>query len=161
MYKPAAEPVKDVAGLKDAVKAEGAMGKQENKHNVPDAFYNDKVLDHFYNPRNVGEMTEGSCHGFSQVGDPECGDQVKLWIKVEDNYIKDVKFKAFGCPGAIATSSMATVMAKGKSLDDVKNLRDEDVVNAFKGIPEQKKHCSLLGITALHAAIEDYERKHK
>ena len=81
----------------------------------PVIFYNDKVIDHFTNPRNVGEMDERICDGYSLVGDPECGDQMKLWIKVERDQIEDIKFKSFGCPGAIATSSMTTVLAKGKS----------------------------------------------
>jgi len=125
----------------------------------PVIFYNDKVIDHFTNPRNVGEMEEGSCDGYSLVGDPECGDQMKLWIKVEKDRIEDIKFKSFGCPGAIATSSMATVLAKGKPLDEAKCLSDDDVVEAFEGIPDHKKHCSMMGVNALHAAIRDYEQK--
>jgi nitrogen fixation NifU-like protein len=104
-------------------------------------------------------MEAGSFDGYSLVGDPECGDQMKLWIKVENNQIKDIKFKSFGCPGAIATSSMTTVLAKGKLLDEAKRLSDDDVVEAFEGIPDHKKHCSMMGIHALHAAIRDYEQK--
>jgi len=125
----------------------------------PVIFYNDTVMDHFSNPRNVGEMGEGSYDGFSLYGDPECGDQMKLWIKVEKAKIVDIKFKCFGCPGAIATSSMATVLAKGKSIEQAKRLTDNDVVEALEGIPDHKKHCSLMGIGALHVAIEDYEQK--
>ena len=125
----------------------------------PVIFYNDTVMDHFSNPRNVGEMGEGSYDGFSLFGDPECGDQMKLWIKVVKDKIVDIKFKCFGCPGAIATSSMATVLARGRSIEEAKRLTDDDVVEALEGIPDHKKHCSLMGIGALHVAIEDYEQK--
>jgi len=112
-------------------------------------------------PATWVKVEEGSCDGYSLVGDPECGDQMKLWIKVEKGRIEDIKFKSFGCPGAIATSSMATVLAKGKSLDEAKRLSDDDVVEAFEGIPDHKKHCSMMGVNALHAAIRDYEQKQK
>ncbi|MGC9324161.1 MAG: iron-sulfur cluster assembly scaffold protein [Desulfomonilia bacterium] len=122
----------------------------------PVLFYNDIVLDHFVNPRNVGEMENGEAVGFALVEDSSCGDQMKLWIRVEDDIITDIKFKSFGCPGAIATSSMATELAKGKSLEDVRELTDDDVITALGGIPEHKKHCSLLGMSAIHTAIQDY-----
>lgn len=118
-------------------------------------FYNKVVLDHFTNPRNIGEMAEGEADGFSIGGDSSCGDQMELWIKVKANKIVDIKFKCFGCPGAIATSSMMTVLARGKTITEAKGLTDDDVIEALGGLPEQKKHCSLLGISALHEAIKD------
>lgn len=127
----------------------------------PILFYNETVIDHFTKPRNVGEMSEEEADGFSLTGDPECGDQMKLWIKVESDKIVDIKFKSFGCPGAIATSSMMTVLAKGKTIEKAIQLSDDDVIEAFGGIPEYKKHCSLLGTNALHAAIRDYQQKQK
>jgi nitrogen fixation NifU-like protein len=123
------------------------------------SYYNRMVMEHFTNPRNIGEMTEGETDGFALLGDPSCGDQLKLWIKVQDNKIMDIKFKCFGCPGAIATSSMLTVLAKGKTIEQAKKLTDNDVIRALGGIPEVKKHCSLMGVNALHHAISDYESK--
>ncbi len=122
----------------------------------PVLFYNDTVIDHFTNPRNVGEMEPGEANGYALVGDPACGDQMKLWIRVDSGRIVDIRFKSFGCPGAIATSSMATCMARGKTLEEAAELTDDDVVRALGGIPEDKKHCSLLGIMALQKAIDDY-----
>ncbi len=133
-------------------------GKEEIEgHQGPVLSYTEKVIDHFTNPRNVGEMSEGLADGYALVGDPECGDQMKLWIMVEGGKVFDIKFKSYGCPGAIATSSMLTELALGKTLQQAKELTDDDVVIALEGIPEQKKHCSLLGVTALHQAIENYE----
>ena len=122
-------------------------------------YYNLNVMDHFLNPRNIGELSESEYNGFSITGDSSCGDQLYLWIKVETNRIKDIKFKSFGCPGAIATSSMMTVLVKGKTIDEAKKITDKDVIEALGGIPNPKKHCSLLGITALHQAIIDYENR--
>lgn len=122
----------------------------------PVLFYNDTVIEHFTNPCNVGEMPAKEATGFALVGDPRCGDQMKLWIRVEDGRIADIKFKSFGCPGAIATSSMATKLAMGKTLEEAALLTDDDVIRELGGIPEEKKHCSLLGITALHKAISDH-----
>jgi NifU-like protein involved in Fe-S cluster formation len=118
-------------------------------------FYNDTVIEHFTNPRNVGEID--GADGYALVGDPSCGDQMKLWIKVTASYITDIKFKSYGCPGAIATSSMATQLAMGMHLEDAKSLTDDDVVRALGGIPANKQHCSLMGVSALLAAIKDYE----
>jgi len=123
----------------------------------PVIFYNETVIDHFTNPRNVGEIDDAD--GFAQVGDPACGDQMKLWLMVVAGYIVDIKFKSFGCPGAIATSSMATTLVMGMHLDDAKQLTDDDVVRALDGIPSNKEHCSLMGVGALQAAISDYERR--
>ncbi|MBN1636542.1 MAG: iron-sulfur cluster assembly scaffold protein [Deltaproteobacteria bacterium] len=122
----------------------------------PQLFYNAIVLKHFVDPKNVGEMDADEADGYALVGDPVCGDQMKLWIKVENDIITDIKFKSFGCPGAIATSSMATELARGKSIQDAAEITDDDVIEALGGIPEQKKHCSLLGINALQNAIHDY-----
>jgi nitrogen fixation NifU-like protein len=123
------------------------------------SYYNKIVMDHFTNPRNIGEMVEDEADGFSVLGDPSCGDQLRLWIKVEKSKIVDIKFKCFGCPGAIATSSMLTVLAKGKTIQQAKELTDDDVIKALNGIPDGKKHCSLMGVGALQLAIDDYERK--
>ena len=122
----------------------------------PVLFYNDLVIEHFTNPCNVGEMSPKEANGFALVGDPACGDQMKLWIKVESGRIADIKFKSFGCPGAIATSSMATRLALDKTLEEAAQLSDDDVIRELGGIPEEKKHCSLLGINALQKAINDY-----
>lgn len=127
------------------------------QHTGPLLFYNDLVIDHFTNPRNVGEM--GDPDGIAVVGDPACGDQMKVEIKVESHIIVDIKFKSYGCPGAIATSSMMTQLAKGKTLDQAQMLTDDDVVMALGGIPERKRHCSLMGVTGLHMAINDYLQK--
>ncbi len=121
--------------------------------------YNDIVMDHFMHPRNAGEMSRDEADGFSVTGDPGCGDQLNLWLKVESGMISDIKFKCFGCPGAISTSSMLTVLAKGKTITEAKKLTDDDVIEALGGIPEQKKHCSLMGVDALIKAIENYESK--
>jgi len=124
----------------------------------PLLFYNELVIDHFTNPRNVGEMEDAD--GYALIGDPACGDQMKLWIKVAEGRIVAIKFKSFGCPGAIATSSMCTVMAIGKTIAAAKQLTDDDIIAALEGIPEQKQHCSLLGVNALQEALRDYEQKH-
>jgi nitrogen fixation NifU-like protein len=125
----------------------------------PVLFYNETLIDHFSNPRNVGEMKEDEANGYSLISDPSCGDQMKLWIKVVSDRIVDIKFKSFGCPGAIASSSMLTVLAKGKTIEEAKRLTDDDVIEGFGGIPERKKHCSLLGVGALQEAIKDYEQR--
>ena len=125
----------------------------------PVFFYNETLIDHFTNPRNVGEMKEDEANGYSLISDPSCGDQMKLWIKVVSDRIVDIKFKSFGCPGAIASSSMLTVLAKGKTIEEARRLTDDDVIEGFGGIPERKKHCSLLGVGALHEAIKDYEQR--
>ncbi len=130
---------------------------EEENSDASYIFYNDIVIDHFTNPRNVGEIDNAD--GFALVGDPACGDQMKLWIKVDAGYIVDIKFKSFGCPGAIATSSMATTLAMGMHCDDAKQLTDNDVVRALGGIPSSKEHCSLMGVGALQAAIRDYEQR--
>ncbi|MBQ6173054.1 MAG: Fe-S cluster assembly scaffold protein NifU [Clostridia bacterium] len=119
--------------------------------------YSDKVIDHFSNPRNVGEIADAS--GSGTVGNPKCGDIMKMDIKVEDGIITDVKFKTFGCGAAIATSSMATEMVKGKSIDEALALTNQAVAEALDGLPPVKMHCSMLAEQAIHAAIEDYQKK--
>ena len=126
-------------------------------HTGPQIFYNELVIDHFTNPRNVGELE--SPDGEAVVGDPSCGDQMKVDIKIDANKIVDIKFKSYGCPGAIATSSMMTQLAKGKTLDEAQLLTDDDVVIALGGVPERKRHCSLMGVTGLLEAIKDYLKK--
>ena len=125
----------------------------------PILFYNEVVIEHFLNPRNVGELAESEANGFGVVGDPECGDQMKLWIKVEIGKIERIAFKSFGCPGAIATSSMLTALAEGKTIDAAKRITDDDVIEALGGIPEKKRHCSLLGVRALQAALDDWSSR--
>ena len=118
--------------------------------------YSEKVMDHFTNPRNVGEVDEAD--GTGTVGNPECGDIMKLTIKVEDDQITDVKFKTFGCGAAIATSSMVTELVKGINLKDADDISNATVAEALDGLPPVKMHCSNLAADALHAAIEDYKK---
>ena len=120
--------------------------------------YSEKVMDHFSNPRNVGEVENPSGEG--TVGNPACGDIMKLTIKVEDDRITDVKFKTFGCGAAIATSSMVTELVKGKNLEEAENISNQTVAEALDGLPPVKMHCSNLAADALHAAIVDYKKKH-
>jgi len=119
--------------------------------------YSEKVMDHFSNPRNVGELEKPS--GTGMVGNPACGDIMKLTIQVEDGVVKDVKFKTFGCGAAIATSSMVTELVKGKNLDEAEQISNSTVAEALDGLPPVKMHCSNLAADALHAAIEDYRKK--
>ncbi len=119
--------------------------------------YSEKVLEHFEHPRNVGEITNPS--GTGQVGNAKCGDIMKMDIKIEDNVIVDVKFKTFGCGAAIATSSMATEMVIGKTIDEALKITNKAVMEALDGLPPAKVHCSLLAEEAIQAAIEDYQKK--
>jgi nitrogen fixation NifU-like protein len=119
--------------------------------------YSEKVMDHFTNPRNVGEIEDAD--GVGEVGNPKCGDVMKIFIKVEDRHLKDIKFKTFGCGAAIATSSMVTEMAMGKTLEESLDISNKTVAEALNGLPPQKMHCSNLAADALHAAIEDYKKK--
>jgi len=121
--------------------------------------YSDKVMDHFTNPRNVGDMEDAD--GIGQEGNPTCGDAMKIYIKVKDDRIVDAKFKTFGCGAAIAVSSMVTEMVKGKTLDEALAISKEAVANELGGLPPQKMHCSMLGSDALKKAIEDYRSKRK
>jgi len=120
--------------------------------------YSEKVMDHFSNPRNVGEI-EGA-DGVGTVGNAKCGDIMKMYLKVENNVIVDCKFKTFGCGAAIATSSMATEMVKGKTLEEALKLTNKAVAEALDGLPPAKMHCSLLAEEAIHAAVEDYMKNH-
>jgi len=119
--------------------------------------YTEKVMDHFQNPRNVGEIPDAD--GVGEVGNAVCGDIMKIYLKVEDDRIADVKFKTFGCGAAIATSSMVTEMVKGKTLDEALQITNKAVAEALDGLPPQKMHCSNLAADALHKAIEDYRAK--
>ncbi len=119
--------------------------------------YTEKVMDHFMNPRNVGEIPDAD--GVGMVGNPTCGDMMAFYIKVEGDRLADVKFKTFGCGAAIAVSSMVSELAKGMTLEEAKKLTNKAVADELGGLPPNKMHCSNLGADALHAAIEDYERK--
>lgn len=121
--------------------------------------YSEEVMEHFSNPRNVGEIPDAD--GVGTEGNPLCGDVMKMSIKVEDNRIKDIKFKTFGCGAAIAVSSIVTEMVKGKTLDEAMALTKEKVAEALGGLPPNKMHCSNLGSDALHKAVEDYRSKQK
>ena len=119
--------------------------------------YSEKVMDHFANPRNVGEIEDAD--GVGSEGNPVCGDMMEFYIKVDDGLLTDVKYKTFGCGAAIACSSMVSEMAKGKTVEEAKKITNADVAAELEGLPKNKLHCSNLGADALHKAIEDYESK--
>lgn len=119
--------------------------------------YSEKVMDHFRNPRNMGEMENPD--GVGKVGNPVCGDMMELYIKVENDVITDVKFMTFGCGAAIATSSMVTELVKGKTLDEALKISNATVAEALDGLPPVKMHCSVLAEDALKGAIEDYRKR--
>jgi len=119
--------------------------------------YSEKVMDHFTNPRNVGEIPDAD--GVGTEGNPVCGDVMKIFIKIDNGKIIDAKFKTFGCGAAIAVSSMITEMVKGKTLNEALNISKEVVADALGGLPPQKMHCSNVGADALHKAINDYKKK--
>jgi len=119
--------------------------------------YSEKVLDHFRNPRNVGEIEDPD--GVGTVGNPVCGDVMSIYIKVNDDKIADIKFRTFGCGAAIATTSMTTELAKGKTLDEAMEITRKEVAEKLGGLPPVKMHCSNLATDALHEAIEDYRKK--
>lgn len=119
--------------------------------------YSEKVMDHFMNPRNVGEIEDAD--GIGEEGNPVCGDMMTFYIKVKDNRIDDVKYKTFGCGAAIAVSSMVSEMAKGKTLEEVRELTPALVAKELDGLPKNKHHCSNLGAQALNKAVDDYLRK--
>jgi len=121
--------------------------------------YNEKVMEHFMNPRNVGEIEDAD--GVGEVGNPICGDMMTFYIKVKDNRIDDVKFKTFGCGAAIAVSSMVSEMAMGKTLEEALKITPRSVADELEGLPKQKFHCSNLGAQALHKAIQDYRSRKK
>lgn len=119
--------------------------------------YSEKVMDHFMNPRNVGEIENAD--GVGQVGNPKCGDIMKMYLKIEDDTIVDVKFKTFGCGSAIASSSMATEMIKGKTIEEAMNITNKAVAEALDGLPPVKMHCSVLAEQAIKSALYDYAKK--
>lgn len=119
--------------------------------------YSEKVMDHFMNPRNVGEIEDAS--GVGTVGNAKCGDIMKVYLKIEDNVVLDAKFKTFGCGAAVATSSMATEMIKGKTIKEAMEITNKAVMEALDGLPPVKVHCSCLAEEALHAALWDYAEK--
>jgi nitrogen fixation NifU-like protein len=119
--------------------------------------YNEKVMDHFTNPRNVGEIPDAS--GVGTVGNPVCGDVMKMYLKIENEVIVDIKFKTFGCGAAVATSSMVTEMVKGKTISEALTITNVAVAQALGGLPPKKMHCSVLAEEALRSALKDYYRK--
>ncbi len=121
--------------------------------------YSEKVMEHYENPRNVGEIEDAD--GVGTVGNPACGDVMKLTVKIEDDRIVDVKFKTFGCGAAIATSSMVTELVKGKTIEEALKVSNKTVAEALGGLPKVKMHCSVLAEDALRAAIEDYRKSKK
>ena len=119
--------------------------------------YSEKVMDHFEHPRNVGEIEDAD--GVGTVGNPKCGDIMKMYLKIENDIITDVKFKTFGCGAAVATSSMATELVKGKSVEEALRLTNQAVIEALDGLPPVKVHCSVLAEEAIKAALDDYYKK--
>ena len=123
------------------------------------ALYSEKVMDHFLNPRNVGKLEDAN--GIGEVGNAKCGDIMKIYLKIENNIVVDVKFESFGCGSAIASSSMATELIKGKPLEEVEALTNKAVTEALDGLPTHKIHCSVLAEEAIKSALEDYRSKNK
>ena len=121
------------------------------------ALYSEKVMDHFRNPRNVGVLEDAN--GIGEVGNVVCGDIMKMYLKIEDDIVKDVKFETFGCGSAIASSSMATELIKGKPVSEVMKLTNKAVAEALDGLPDYKMHCSVLAEEAIQSALEDYRRR--
>ena len=121
------------------------------------ALYSEKVMDHFRNPRNVGVLEDAN--GVGTVGNAKCGDIMKMYLKIEDDIVKDVKFETFGCGSAIASSSMATELIKGKPVEEARKLTNKAVAEALDGLPDYKMHCSVLAQEAIEAALQDYESK--
>ena len=123
------------------------------------ALYSEKVMDHFLNPRNVGVIEDAD--GLGEVGNAKCGDIMKIYLKIKDGIVEDVKFETFGCGSAIASSSMATELIKGKPLEEVKELTNKAVTEALDGLPAHKLHCSVLAEEAIQNALDDYYSKQK
>ena len=123
------------------------------------ALYSEKVMDHFRNPRNVGVLEDAN--GVGEVGNAKCGDIMKMYLKIEDDIVKDVKFETFGCGSAIASSSMATELIKGKPVEEARQLTNKAVAEALDGLPDYKMHCSVLAQEAIEAALKDYEENGK
>lgn len=124
-----------------------------------DEMYSATVIDYFLSPRNVGIMDDADGKGV--FGDPGCGDSLAIYIKVENEIIQDISFLVYGCAAAIATSSMTTELAKSKTIEEAMRITEDDIIRALDGLPENKKHCSLLGVKALRSAIENYNNKHQ
>ena len=124
---------------------------------MPIGLVTDEVIDHFSNPRNVGEMEDAN--GIGDAGDPSCGDTMRLYIKVEENVITGVSFKICGCVAALASASVTTVLVKGKTIDEALMITNKDISDALGGLPEQKLHCSVLGAEAIRNAVADYRSK--
>ncbi len=124
---------------------------------VPQVGYSKKVMDHFMNPRNVGTIEDAD--GIGRVGNPVCGDLMEVSIKVRDNVIEDIRFRTFGCGSAIATASMVTELAKGKTIEEAEKITRQDVADELEGLPPRKMHCSNLAADALHRAIDDYRKR--
>jgi nitrogen fixation NifU-like protein len=120
--------------------------------------YSEKVMDHFMNPRNVGEIENAD--GVGEVGNPACGDMMRLYVKVDAGKVSDAKFRTFGCGAAIASSSMLTEMIKGKTIDEARAITNQQVSEALGGLPEVKIHCSVMAEEAVKAALDDYGKKH-
>ena len=123
------------------------------------ALYSDKVMDHFLHPRNLGMLEDAN--GVGEVGNAQCGDIMKMYLKIEDDMVQDVKFETFGCGSAIASSSMATELIKGKPLEEVEQLTNKAVAEALDGLPDYKMHCSVLAEEAIQAALEDYRKNNQ
>jgi len=121
------------------------------------ALYSEKVMDHFRNPRNVGVIEDAN--GIGEVGNAKCGDIMKMYLKIKDEIVEDVKFETFGCGSAIASSSMATELIKGKPVSEVRKLTNKAVAEALDGLPDYKMHCSVLAEEAIQSALEDYEKR--
>lgn len=121
------------------------------------ALYSEKVMDHFRNPRNVGVLEDAN--GIGEVGNAKCGDIMKMYLKIEDDIVKDVKFETFGCGSAIASSSMATELIKGKPVSEARQLTNKAVAEALNGLPDYKMHCSVLAQEAIESALKDYESR--
>ena len=121
------------------------------------ALYSEKVMDHFRNPRNVGVLEDAN--GIGEVGNAKCGDIMKMYLKIEDGIVQDVKFETFGCGSAIASSSMATELIKGKPVEEARKLTNEAVAEALDGLPDYKMHCSVLAQEAIESALKDYESR--
>ncbi len=122
------------------------------------ALYNETVMDHFHNPRNVGVIEDAD--GVGEVGNPKCGDIMKIYLKIENDVITDIKFETFGCGSAIASSSIATEMVKGRTVEQALQLTNKEVVDALGGLPAYKLHCSVLAEQAIQAAVKDYFDRH-
>lgn len=119
--------------------------------------YSEEIMKHFLGPENVGRIVDAD--GIGEAGSVECGDFLKIYIKVYNNVIEDIKFEVFGCSAAIATSSKTTVLAKGKTIMEAYKINEKDIIEAVGGLPKEKEHCSVLGATALKAAIDDYKKQ--